>query len=587
MNIKTTTVTGTDKRATPRRASGRRAAYRSLGSPQPRLSEHPGRPDIWTFIHGFSLVVAALIIFRLDRRVWFYQDEWDLLSHRMLPALSPLIIFTPHNEHWTTLATLVYRGIFDIVGIRSYTPYLAVDVVSHLVASHLLWRLMKRTGSRAAVATAAVGVFAVLGAGSADLTTAFQMTFVTALMFGLAALLLADREESDFCRGDVGVCVVEIVALTCSGAGVTMVVVVALAVLLRRGWKPAIPIAVVPGAVYVAWYFIYGRVGYTSDHVTTGTLLGFPDYVWKGLSTTLGAASGINGAGPLLLLALIGYGIVRIPRAQTVAAPAFAAALGALVFFFIAGAGRLNLTPDESTAGRYTYIAAALLLPLAGLLLTELSKTSRAQVAAILAAGSLVWVSNVAMFRATAHDVATAGQATKAQILAAGQILRSATRTFGLTPEPVGAAPLSTQALRAFVRRGDLPSTTTTPSRGARLGAELALLVGSTSSPAWGSEGVTVPGLAPGSGSCISLVGPVSTSLLVDVPSSLQISVPTALALQDSLRALGSPVASTLPGALSIPKGTSYLNANLTNRSLLLNLTDGQSAQICNVLRPG
>ncbi len=532
--------------------------------------------------HLLSLLVGAALIFRFDRATWFFQDEWDFFNNRVLPPLSGGLLLVPHNEHWTAVPALAYRLVFDVVGLRTYVPYLAIDVLAHLVVCHLLWRLMRRAGAAAPLATAATAVFAVLGAGSGNLTVAFQVTFVGALMFGLGALLVADRPGTRLVRSDVAVCVLEILAVMCSGVGVAMVLAVAMSVLLRRGWRAAVVLAAVPGVVYVAWYASYGRQGYGGDHVTLATVLGLPAYAWQGLTTALGDASGIPASGTVLLLVLVAYGVRQAPRFATAVAPALATATGALGFYLITGLGRLQLGVDQSTASRYTYIAVALLLPLGVLALSDLCSARPSRLLTVVGVGALVWVSSVSEFRTEAGSVASAAQLSKAQVLAAAQILRSGQRTFGDTPEPAYAPPLSSVVLSTFARRQDLP-VAFPPSMPARLGAELALLVGDTTTPAGDSRSLTMPGPSDTPGSCVRLAGPGSFPLTFSAPSSVRIVAAEALSVPDSLSNPDATVTSALPDHLALPAGTSYLDGNLVGRTLFLALGASQVIQICPV----
>lgn len=72
-------------------------------------------------VHGFTLVagLAALII--ASRGHWFVIDEWAFLTDRHLGDVRGL--FVPHNEHWSTLPILLWRGLFAAVGLHSYWPY--------------------------------------------------------------------------------------------------------------------------------------------------------------------------------------------------------------------------------------------------------------------------------------------------------------------------------------------------------------------------------------------------------------------------------------------------------------------------------
>ena len=78
-----------------------------------------------------AVEVAALItILVLGRHMWFTYDEWDFLAGRR--ATSIVDLFRPHNEHWSTLPILVYRGLFHVFGLKTYLPYQLVVVLLDL-----------------------------------------------------------------------------------------------------------------------------------------------------------------------------------------------------------------------------------------------------------------------------------------------------------------------------------------------------------------------------------------------------------------------------------------------------------------------
>ena len=52
----------------------------------------------------------------------FSGDDWDFLFFRGTVAGSDRGLFTPHNEHWSTIPILMYRAIFAMVGPRHYLP---------------------------------------------------------------------------------------------------------------------------------------------------------------------------------------------------------------------------------------------------------------------------------------------------------------------------------------------------------------------------------------------------------------------------------------------------------------------------------
>jgi len=86
------------------------------------------------------------------------------------------------------------------------------------------------------VATAAVGVLGFLGAGVEDLSSAFQITFVASVLFGLVAFDLLERPAPPppGRRRDVLASVALLASLMCSTVGDAMVVGAAVLLFARR-----------------------------------------------------------------------------------------------------------------------------------------------------------------------------------------------------------------------------------------------------------------------------------------------------------------------------------------------------------------
>src|SRR5262249_16118581 len=81
--------------------------------------------------------VAFGAIMHVTRHQWFFLDEWDFLAGRTAGNLGDL--FRPHNDgHWSTLPILAYRANWQLFGLRTYTPYLALTVATHLTIAALL-----------------------------------------------------------------------------------------------------------------------------------------------------------------------------------------------------------------------------------------------------------------------------------------------------------------------------------------------------------------------------------------------------------------------------------------------------------------
>lgn len=319
------------------------------------------RPALLAFL---AVVAAGLIAYVvLGGQRWFFLDEWDLLASRDGGDLRDLL--EPHNEHWSSLPILVYRAYFRLFGLRTYLPYQLTAIVLHLIAAGLLRTVMRRAGVSPWFATAASSLFVLFGSGNEDITWAFQIGFTGALVFGLTHLLLADHDGRIDWRDWLGLGA-GLAALMCSGVGVTMVVVVGLAVLLRRGWRMALFHAMPLGVLFGAWWFAYGRGNYDLADPTPARI---GEFITTGVGAAFDAMGQLPGAG-VALGALLVVGLVvawrHIDRSEVRRGAAAPAALlaGSVVLLMISGLGRAGaFGPDFARQSRYLHLVAAFCLP--------------------------------------------------------------------------------------------------------------------------------------------------------------------------------------------------------------------------------
>lgn len=417
-------------------------------------------------VHVASLLAGTAFLAYVDRNLWFSGDDWDFLLRRGLhhPALS---IWFPHNEHWSTLPILVYRAVVSIDGMHSYLPTLVVLLLAHLGICHLLWRISLGARVDPWLATVLTSIFVVLGAGAQNLTWDFQMGFVGSVLFGLLAIQ-TDRLTLPPIVRLVLTWILLVCSLMCSGIGITMTVACTGDRALRAGLRRATLTAIVPAAVYLVWYERVGSAGLRNDHVTTTSVLAIPSFLWTGLSSALGSTFGLTLAGPVLLLALLGWSIRNAYRGQTGQQTALALGGATVILFIFIGLVRSDLGTAEASSSRYVYVAFALLLPLVGLALTDLvrehGRQGRPIVCGVLA---IVLLSNLGSLKSAALAQAAADTQTKVQVVAATHVLTDGDRvvTGGLVRIPFGIGPpLSVDALLHAERAGQFPHLRLTPS---------------------------------------------------------------------------------------------------------------------------
>lgn len=320
------------------------------------------RAAFWTFVVAQALIFAGLMWnFHGE---WFVADEWVFIAGRTAGNLSGLI--HPYHEHWSTLPILYYRLLWNLVGIRSYIPYLASVLAMHIAIGFSLRSIMIRAQALPWIATLCALVFSLYGAGYSDISYGFNVSFDGSVLFGLLFLLAADHAGAIGRRDVLGV-IAGLAALMCSGIGVAMIIAVALAIWIRHGLRRALLLILPLAAIYVIWFITVGHGAY-SKHSSLIDLVRFAAYGLAITFSTLGSSPIVGSLLVVLLVAGAASSFRSLASSEfrsRFAAP-YALVIGAIVFLLITGFGRADFSlPSGETYGssRYIYIVAAMLMP--------------------------------------------------------------------------------------------------------------------------------------------------------------------------------------------------------------------------------
>jgi hypothetical protein len=433
----------------------------------------------WFIALLVGLAAAFPFLLWCGRERWFFLDEWVFLVNRKLTEPSSLL--EAHNGHWVTLPAVVYRLLFRVFGLRSYTPYLASAVIAHIGVVVVVWLTMRRLRVRPAIATLTALPFALYGAGQTNILFGFQIALTGSIVLGLAHLLAATEDAPSARRDLIGV-LCGLGAIMCSAVGIPIIAGVALAVLLRRGWRAAAFHAVPLGLVYIAWYIAYGGDPNANYNGGTETL----SFVWtmgKAVFVGLGQSS-LVGLG---LATVAAVGVVRACRAARVnrhsAIPSTVAALlvSAAGFAFVTGVRAGGYGAQFGATDRYVYVAAALLLPLVALGAEALARHWTVLGAVPLVLLLIGLPGNIDLLRHSktypfgSREIVTA-VAYSPQL----DQLPADTRIFALPAAPEFAPTVS--FLRNAAHDGTLPALEH-PSKQLRLNADLSVAVHQTGEP--------------------------------------------------------------------------------------------------------
>jgi hypothetical protein len=306
------------------------------------------------------LVIAFFVLRYKGRGYWFYSDEWQLLIRNLN---SPADYFRPLNQHWLTLPLLAMRLLFWTFGL-TYGPFQSVVILMHLGLVVLLRWIMRRAGVSPWFSTIAAGTLVLFGSGYMNILQVIQISLVGSALFGIGHLLCADHDGGFTRRDALGLGLGALGVMT-SGLGTVMVVIVGIAVLIRRGWRLAL-VHTVPLVLLNGVWYLAERKGTSTGHATEPLAHGI-NWVSTGERTSFEAFGG-SWFVAVALAAMLVVGLVLAWRPLTraelrrqAAVPA-ALLLGGPVMFWLVSAQRYWLA-GEVDSPKFFHLAMAFALP--------------------------------------------------------------------------------------------------------------------------------------------------------------------------------------------------------------------------------
>jgi hypothetical protein len=352
------------------------------------------RRNLPELLLGVALVAAAVVLTLAQWDVTFFQDTWAFLLDRQ--DFSADAFLKPHNEHIVVIPVAITKVLLEVFGMTSNTPEQVAMGLTLLAAAILLFvYVRRRTDPWLALMAACLMLF--LGSAWPILLWPFENEFTLPIVFGLAALLLLDREDR---KGDVWACVMLVLGVLSGSLGVSFGLAAGVEVFLKRktrGWGRAW-IFLVPGLVYLGWYAGWGHESET--HITLDNVLNSPVYVMEGFASAMGSLAGLSETPPsgptsiefgapllVAVIVLAGYGLRS--RGGGVSPGFWPVAVAGLSYWFLAA---FNFIPGrEAASTRYVYGGAIFIL----LIAAELLRGVRWSRNSLLIAGAVVLVAIV------------------------------------------------------------------------------------------------------------------------------------------------------------------------------------------------
>jgi hypothetical protein len=372
-------------------ACGRRAVFRG----RVRLE--------WVALAMLMALAAALILY-MGRGLTFFRDEWIFVIYR--DGHDPANFLSSHAGHLLLWPTAFFVFLFRTVGLDHYELYRLTALPWHLLCALLVFLLARRrVGDLVAIAPATVLLF--LGSSWMDILWPFQVAFTGAIAFGLAAILVLDRDDI---TGDALACGCLLVSLGWSGAGLPFVSGVAVGLLVRRRFWRRIWVPAVPAVAYLLWLAKYGE-----EHVDYGSVLSqVPDYVLHMAGAGITGISGLPlSTGPILALLLGLIVVVRLWQLGRDSPLAWEATTMGLAFWGATALARAQ--EHDPGAVRYIYPSAVFLL----LLMVGLAPArtpSRWATVAVFVFVALALPSNLAGFGDGRSDLRFTSSVTSAEL---------------------------------------------------------------------------------------------------------------------------------------------------------------------------
>ena len=360
-----------------------------------KLVDHPRAPLAVFVVLALAAAVWTTLWVSQDR--WFYIDEWMILSDRDASVLNDFI--RPHNSHWVAVPVVIYKVLYQLFGLDSYTPYRAVAAGSHVLLIALVRMVMRRSGAGPWLATGFASTLLLFGPGRENVVWPFQITFTLAIALALAQMLLADHDEPNPKR-DVGALGCGLLAIMTSGTALPVVAATGLVLILRRGWRQTVLQMVPLGLVYLWWLTSFDDPA--SRLVPAPGPRALARWIWDSTSAGLTSVGHYAPLSALLVVGLLVGVSLALRDAVLQARPTTRKALqspivlplalvgSALVFMGLTGWTRWTVDGSHSTS-RYLYVYGVLLMPAFALAAESLRRHSRplavVLVGAVLAAG--------------------------------------------------------------------------------------------------------------------------------------------------------------------------------------------------------
>ena len=264
---------------------------------------------------AIAMVLSAAVILIAGRDLWFWSDELDWLVG--FTDFAPRSLLTPHASHLIALPRAIYELLPRVFGV-DYLPFRVLGVVCLQAVALLVFHLVRRRlGPVVALMPALVLLF--YGSAQDVVVSPLGIPFTLSIALGLGALAAVERRTL---RGDVGAMVLLTLSILAHTFGTIIALGVAVYYALERGRRRELWVAIVPIALWVAWW-LWARQ-FDQGITSSSNLLGAPLFVVEAAGSALEGMFGIppelgGHADALAALLRIGFALLAVAGAALLA----------------------------------------------------------------------------------------------------------------------------------------------------------------------------------------------------------------------------------------------------------------------------
>jgi hypothetical protein len=397
-------------------------------------------------------IVAALVLVAvvatavMAKDMWFLSDEWEYVANRSVTDLDSML--RPYGGHWTTIPTLLIRGLYQVVGLDFWPWYYLPRLIGHTALAVLVWWTVRRRGADAALALFGLAVLLFLSASSYQRALQVGNWVVYAALIVVATVI--ERVERPSPRHHVLVAGALLLGVLGNGYAAAVLGGTLVAVTLARRLRTWLPSLLPPLVAYGAWYLAYRDEIQPKPELGPGRLLLIPVGAFRivrgGIANVTGLPSFV-AAVLVVVLVLWFVHLFRRGRLDVFDGIVAATLLAGLALLTIQ---RVAEHPEAAARDKYSYAIAVLLVLL--VLPHVKLPASRAATAGVLALATFAVAANVVHLDRAIDLNEHVGQLVEARVASAASMLAAGEP---VVPKPSIVVPrLDTVELQRLVDDG-------------------------------------------------------------------------------------------------------------------------------------